>query len=196
MTAANIESAARRLLGKPNGALSTKTELRYGAKGSLSIDLRKNVWNDFEEGEGGGVLNLVVRERGGNRRDAARWLEGDSRVLGNRSAPNSHDRITAKLEKKQEDKRRRKEAIDIWDASTPAQHTPAEEYLRCRGIVIQVPPTIRYHEGKHMLVALVQSRDGAFSGVQRVYLKTDPRAPGGPTERSSARASSRVVPFG
>ncbi len=179
MTAAIIEVVARRLLGKPNAALSTKTELRYGAKGSLSIDLRKSVWNDFEEGEGGGVLDLVVRERGGIRRDAARWLEGDSRVLGNRSAPTSYDRITAKLEKKQEeeeeDKRRRKEAIEIWDTSTPAQHTPTEEYLRCRGIVIQPPSCLRYHPGINALVALVQAPDGTFSGIQRIYLKTDSR---------------------
>jgi putative DNA primase/helicase len=82
LAAADIEAVAHRLLGEPNAALSTKTELRYGRKRSLSIDLRKNVWKDFETGEGGGVLDLVVRELGGNRRDAARWLEGDSRVLG------------------------------------------------------------------------------------------------------------------
>jgi hypothetical protein len=113
MNTAKIEPIARRLLGEPNRALSTKTELRYGTKGSLAIDLKKDAWYDHEGREGGGVLGLVVRERGGNRRDAARWLEGDSRVLRNRSALTSYDRITAKLEKKQEDKRRRKEAMSL-----------------------------------------------------------------------------------
>ncbi len=70
---------------------------------------------------------------------------------------------------------RRAEALAFWEASRPAFGTPAEEYLRCRGIIIQSPKTIRYHEGKHCLVALVQTRDGSFSGVQRVYLVTDSR---------------------
>ena len=71
MTAAIIEVVARRLLGKPNAALSTKTELRYGAKGSLSIDLRKSVWNDFEEGEGDYPDNKKGPESGANAHSAS-----------------------------------------------------------------------------------------------------------------------------
>jgi DNA primase len=67
----------------------------------------------------------------------------------------------------------RADALAFWEASRPALHTPAEEYLRCRGIIIEPPACIRYHEGKHCLVALVQSKDGSFSGIQRIYLKTD-----------------------
>ncbi len=55
----------------------------------------------------------------------------------------------------------------------PALHTPAQDYLACRGIMIQPPDCIRYHAGSHALVALVQARNGTFSGVQRVFLETD-----------------------
>ena len=51
----SIEPVARRLLGDPNRALSTKAELRYGQKGSLAVDLAKDTWFDHEAGEGGGA---------------------------------------------------------------------------------------------------------------------------------------------
>jgi RecA-family ATPase len=70
-----IEPVARELLGEPNRALSSKTELRYGSRGSLSIDLKKGTWFDHETSEGGGTLDLITRETG--LREAARfeWLE-------------------------------------------------------------------------------------------------------------------------
>ncbi len=77
MTAAEIEPVARRLLSGPNRALSTKTELRYGRKGSLAVDLKKNTWYDHETGEGGGVLDLVCRKNGGSRGEARDWLDDE-----------------------------------------------------------------------------------------------------------------------
>lgn len=64
MTDLSIEPIARHLLGDPNPRLSSKTELRYGARGSLSIDLAKNVWRDHEANVGGGVLDFVQRHVG------------------------------------------------------------------------------------------------------------------------------------
>ena len=36
-------------------------------------------------------------------------------------------------------------ALEIWRRAQPATGTPAETYLRGRGITIPTPPTIRYH---------------------------------------------------
>lgn len=72
--AQHVQSVALELLGDPTE--STKTELRYGSRGSLSIDLEKGTFFDHEQGHGGGVLDLIVRERGGTRQEAAKWLEG------------------------------------------------------------------------------------------------------------------------
>ena len=44
--AALIEPVARRLLGDPNPPLSSRTEWRYGGRGSLSIDLEKGTFFD------------------------------------------------------------------------------------------------------------------------------------------------------
>ncbi len=66
---------ALELSGEPNKALSTKTELRYGNHGSLSICLPDGTWYDHEEDRGGGVLDLIARETGRERkRDCVAWL--------------------------------------------------------------------------------------------------------------------------
>ena len=57
-----IGPLAQLLLGEPNRAMSSAVELRYGAHGSLSVDLAKGTWFDHEANEGGGVLDLVTRE--------------------------------------------------------------------------------------------------------------------------------------
>lgn len=57
-----IGPLARSFFGEPNPAYSSEHELRYGARGSLSVDLRKGTWFDHEAGEGGGALDLVTRE--------------------------------------------------------------------------------------------------------------------------------------
>jgi putative DNA primase/helicase len=69
-----IEPVARRLLGEPNRKLSSKTELRFGSRGSMSVDLAKGTFFDHEIGEGGGVLDLVARETGLHGEACFQWL--------------------------------------------------------------------------------------------------------------------------
>ena len=40
---------------------------------NVSLDDARGVWHDFASDEGGGVLDLVVRIRGGSREDALKW---------------------------------------------------------------------------------------------------------------------------
>jgi RecA-family ATPase len=68
-----MPAVASKLLGKPSS--TSKTELRYGTNGSLSIDLNDGQFYSHEEKVGGGVLDLIIRERGGQMSDALRWLE-------------------------------------------------------------------------------------------------------------------------
>jgi hypothetical protein len=70
-----MEAVARRVLGEPNSALSSKRELRWGNRGSVSVDLEKGVWMDHEAGEGGGVLDFLSRFVGVSGREAFEWLE-------------------------------------------------------------------------------------------------------------------------
>jgi hypothetical protein len=57
-----MPSVAGILLGEPNKKRSNKHELRYGNKGSLSVDLTKGTFFDHESNEGGGVLDLIKRQ--------------------------------------------------------------------------------------------------------------------------------------
>jgi hypothetical protein len=67
-----IREVAIKLLGEP--AQRLKGEWKYGNRGSLVIDLIKGVWHDFQAGAGGGELELIIRERGGDRDSARQWL--------------------------------------------------------------------------------------------------------------------------
>lgn len=75
--------------------------------------------------------------------------------------------------------RRRELAADIWRAAQPIAGTPAEAYLRGRGLTLELPPTLRFHPAcRHglsgrtfpALIAAVQGRDRALVGVWRIYL--------------------------
>jgi hypothetical protein len=70
-----IGPLARSLFGEPNPAFSSEHEWRYGARGSLSVDLVNGRWFDHEVGEGGGVLDLVTRETKLTGPERLDWLE-------------------------------------------------------------------------------------------------------------------------
>ena len=66
-------AVCERLLGEPSSR-STR-ELRWGRKGSFRLKLDTGTWSDFEAGEGGGVLALVMREERLDKAGALAWLE-------------------------------------------------------------------------------------------------------------------------
>ncbi len=66
-------AVCERLLGDPSGRSSR--EWRWGSKGSFRLTLDTGAWNDFEAGEGGGVLALVMREERLDKAGAIEWLE-------------------------------------------------------------------------------------------------------------------------
>ena len=67
---------AHKLLGEPTSKHQSGREWRYGTRGSLSIDLRKGAYYDYESGNGGGVLDLIARETGGNRKRGGQMAPG------------------------------------------------------------------------------------------------------------------------
>jgi hypothetical protein len=64
-----------------------------------------------------------------------------------------------------------------WDASVPAENTPAQLYLQCRGIVsteTPLPPSLRYLEAKNALVAAVTRPDSdELVGLHVIFLEAD-----------------------
>ena len=60
--AAHAEAVAKAYWGEP--AMRRGHILRWGTHGSKELDLRKGTWFDFENNEGGGVVDLVRRHEG------------------------------------------------------------------------------------------------------------------------------------
>src|SRR2546428_6460791 len=77
-----IGPVARRLWGEPNSELSNSKNLRWGARGSKSVDLRRGVWFNHEANEGGGTLALIKRETGYVKDDALAWLTDEGLING------------------------------------------------------------------------------------------------------------------
>ena len=73
--AAISKDVAILLWGEPNSRLSKGDKLRWGTRGSKSLDTSKGLWKDFETDRGGGVLDLVERERQTDRARAIQWLK-------------------------------------------------------------------------------------------------------------------------
>jgi hypothetical protein len=47
---------------------------RNGDGWNIALNATRGVWHDFVANEGGGILDLIVRVRGGNRADALQWV--------------------------------------------------------------------------------------------------------------------------
>ena len=73
-------AVCERLLGEPSSRSSR--EWRWGSKGSFRLKLDTGTWNDFESGEGGGVLALVMREERLDKAGALAWLEKQGFLSG------------------------------------------------------------------------------------------------------------------
>ena len=86
-----------RLLGDPSSRSSR--EWRWGHKGSFRLKVATGTWNDFEAGDGGGVLALVMREERLDKAGALEWLERQGFLRntngnGSNSAYQAHSRLT------------------------------------------------------------------------------------------------------
>jgi hypothetical protein len=92
---------ARALLGKSNKKLSTQEQLRFGTNGSLAVEVaggKAGQWYDHEHEVGGGMLDLVRRERSCDKAAALAWLQSELGIeapSGNGGAGEPQRRITA-----------------------------------------------------------------------------------------------------
>jgi hypothetical protein len=120
------EPVARHLWGEPNKSLSTRASLRWGTGGSRKIDLsgeKVGFWHDFETGESGGVLKLVMREQGIDEAGAVTWLE-ENGFIAPRAAtePRQDSRPTAPApEVPPEDERPPLDAVDDHEKPFPVK---------------------------------------------------------------------------
>jgi len=117
------------LLGPPSNA--SARELRWGSHGSLAYSIEQGVYFDHEEGEGGDLIDLIMRARNADFGAALDWIRdylgGQYReppttlsLPSRNSSPPRRDRVGL--------------AAQIWRASMEACGTAAERYLHRRAI--------------------------------------------------------------
>ena len=73
----HIGDIARRLLGEPNKALSTRMTLRFGNHGSIAVEVsgpKRGQWYDHEHEVGGGSWEMLHIIGGFDNGRAEEWL--------------------------------------------------------------------------------------------------------------------------
>jgi putative DNA primase/helicase len=198
-----MEPVARALLGAPNEAMSSRQELRFGGRGSVSVDCVKGTFFDFQLNEGGGVLDLIEQRLGLTGRDAFDWMRAE-RII-DRDVPARPP--TGHGSSGRSDKQRTEEALRIWRECQAASGTAVEAYLRRRGITFPPPPTLRHHSGlRHRCGAVWPAMVGAVTigteripvGVHRTFLAPDGvgKAPVEPNKMTTGPVPRRRHPAG
>jgi putative DNA primase/helicase len=119
------------LLGPANPKMKSKKDLRWGSKGSLSVTVlgpKAGIWVDHETGEGGDLLKLIMRERGGSFPDAIKYARDfcGSIKLSNRKV--DHD--------VPDDAERTKRALSLFDAAGSVNHPIGTRYFERRKLIL------------------------------------------------------------
>jgi putative DNA primase/helicase len=134
--------------------------------GGLSVNVRSAVWFCHSKGRGGGPIELIRFLKGCNRTDALQWGEAWLRShAGVGRAGEASERCpeidSAKI------------ARELIEALVEPTGTPAEAYLRSRGITIALPPCVKFlpnaRTGEGALVGVLTSH-GRIVGLQVGYL--------------------------
>jgi putative DNA primase/helicase len=175
---ANWPSLLTELLDKPTRR--TARQWRWNRRGSLSAVVsgtKLGTWFDHEAGTGGGPLELIARERGGDWRDAADWAR---RWLGmpawEAARPHSAGAAVAATSASSADAPDPAAAWEAqlryyahcaatitWERAGPADS--AHGYLQRKGVR---PHGIRMESGDVLVVPLVDV-DGTIHTLQRIY---------------------------
>jgi putative DNA primase/helicase len=179
--ASRAEDISVALLGEPTSR--SRNEYRWGKRGSLWLNRSgadRGRWYDHERGEGGDLLDLIVREHGVRLADAIRIAESD--YLGNALAPMrqlvprrprpSAPAVTNDAET------RSKIALRIWRETVPIAGTLAECYFTKKRTLdvkrLNLAHALRWHAGIRAVVALMSDPvSGKPTGIHRTFLDTD-----------------------
>ena len=134
----------------------SEAEIRFGNRGSFSVNKRLGAYRDYETGIHGGLLDMICHLAGfEERRRAFEWLRDNGYLDGSftpverpRSQPRSRPQATRDMFKVQE----------LWDEATPVpyhQFHPVRRWCRHRNLFPDykaLPPIMRWHEQKHLII--------------------------------------------
>ena len=186
---ADAAGVAEALLGPPNKAASTRDTLRWGSKGSLSVEVRgprRGLWYRHEGDVGSNLLGLIRAEHGCSFPEAVAWarnwtgIDADRaepfKLPARRRAPPPPDEDEA-AEVAAERAGKIGRARHIVAGGVPVAGTLGEYYLKqVRGIASPAdgwPAPILWHPECRAVLAVATTTDGTVQAVQRVHLAED-----------------------
>lgn len=181
-----VADLARALFGPENKRLSNDRELRFGRYGSVAVVPSRQVFRNFETGDGGGILDMIVHAGAArDRRCAVEFLQRGEMPVPRREDP----RVTRRREAAERDARRARTAIAaaLWASGTALSGTVGESYVRrARSISaplteaslkhIHAAPLTPYrpdHRQAPAMVAAVVDPRGHLIGAHLTYLTRD-----------------------
>jgi hypothetical protein len=165
----------------PNKRLSNRCTLRFGRKGGLAVDIdgpNKGRITDFNDGGNKALspFQFIQSETGSDFAEALQWARAWLGIEGERPAPRvrRQDPESSSAEAEREEAERRAKVGQIIDEATDARGTPAEAYLRGRGITADLPAAVRWRpkawDRYGALVLLATDAAGGIKAVQQVYV--------------------------
>lgn len=173
------KEVAEHYLGGANKEFSSSNELRFGAKGSLSLTLNgphAGKYTDFESGAKGDLITLIMNETGMKYTDAVMEAVKFS------NTPEAYQIREKTVNKPVENKKDYSEyALKVWDKSRPIKGTLAEKYLtQIRGISNFKEADIRFNpavftkesstKSQPALVASFRDKDNKITAIEAIYL--------------------------
>lgn len=146
----HAELVIESLLGQPNRSLSSKSEYRYGTKGSLSLCLtgdKRGTWFNFETMEKGNMLHLIQKTLNLPFKESLEYaakLTGDDLKESIKTISNKP--IELKDNNSIKTGKTTKYGLQLSNESQPILGTLAEKYLKeIRGIHDISGDNIRFH---------------------------------------------------
>lgn len=190
----HVHRIAEEILGKPNVRLSTKSELRFGTKGSISIDTTTSMggrWYDHERGVGGDIIGLVEDYKDMPFSTACKWIAdfiGEGRGIGNHPGSECPQGRSARSCETGEEQANfaRSDRVErarlIWREAIAPGNTLVETYLtwrQCWQPFLSDGTAVRFHpscpagkERKPTMVALMTDpATGNPVGIHRTPLE-------------------------
>lgn len=177
-----VEALAYKLLGNHNQKLQNGDNIRYGNKGSLSINLKTGLWYNFETGEKGNALQLISAQIGFTEfKETLAYARDFLNYKDDLQVPKS----VVKSEKKpveKESKNHKAYAIKLYKQSLPVEGTHAERYLKdYRNVTLVKHADIRFlpeiptwHKDRKTatpaLLSIAKDKQGAIHHVQVIRL--------------------------
>ena len=122
----------------------------------------------FGCGASGDVFDYLERAHDVGLREAVAMLEGGNIPM-----------IVQPLLPPEPERDTTAEAVAIWRAAGPIGGTPAEAYLRQRGLDLRLPDSLRFARLRYgsktlpCLVALIANDQNKIGGIQRTFVKED-----------------------